>query len=103
MKVKNPVNKIVVENDSPSCRNGKRACCKLAFIICVTLTVLIGLYFFVDSQVVSGIKENFSLGVIIALVVIVNLVSFLCFIVLYAAYQWVRCDLKEKRLEDIVD
>lgn len=70
--------------------------------------LLLGLVFFagvlvglVDDSLIDQLKFNLSLGALIGLVVIINIISLICFIGLYAAYQWIRCDLKAPRSEDI--
>lgn len=83
------------------CTNCKRACAKIAIVFLVTFLVLAGLTYFVNSQLLNDLKYNFSLEVIIALVVIINLVSFLCFIVLHMTYQWIRRDLNPSRYNDL--
>lgn len=96
-----PFWEIEVNEDNGNCVNRKRVCAKIAVILFGVLLVLTGLAFFVDGQTINELKYNFSLELIIALVIIINLVSFLCFTVLYAAYQWIRRDLKPARNDDL--
>lgn len=82
--------------------NGKRACVKIAVVVAAIMLVLAAMVAVVhDGQVLDELKHSLSLWTIVALVVIINLVSFLCFVVLYAAYRWVRRDLKPRRDDDL--
>ena len=72
----------------------KRAFIKIAVIIVLAVLAISTLAFFINDRSVEQLQHNFSLWTIIALVMIINLVSFLCFIMLYLAYRWVRADLK---------
>ncbi len=80
--------------------NMRRAAVKTAFILAIVISVLAGLIHAVSGQVIDELKHSLSMWTVIALVVIINLVSFACFMVLYMAYQWVRCDLKGPRDKD---
>lgn len=81
--------------------NGKRVCAKIALIAVGILLVIAVLGFVIDQQFLDDLKRNISLWGIVALVIVINLVSFLCFIVLYAAYKWVRRDLQPQRDEEL--
>ena len=87
--------------DGKNSVNCKRACAKIAVVFLVTFLVLAGLTCFVNSQLLNDLKYNFSLEVIIALVIIINLVSFLCFMALYMTYRWIRRDLNPSRYNDL--
>lgn len=82
------------ETTKESCGCPAAACKKIAVITAVVLGLLAGLYYVADSQTLDEIKYNFSLWMIIVLVVMINLVSGLCFLLGYLAYQWVRRDFK---------
>jgi amino acid transporter len=84
-------------NNSSCPVNKKRACAKIALVAVLVLAALVALVTLMDGQVMDEIKHTLSLWTIVALVVVINLVSFVCFIVLYAAYRWVRRDLKPPR------
>jgi uncharacterized BrkB/YihY/UPF0761 family membrane protein len=81
--------------------NGKRACVKIAVIAVLIAAVLAALIFVVNGQMLDELKHSMSLWTMIALVIIINLVSFVCFVVLYAAYKWVRRDLKPRRDDEL--
>jgi hypothetical protein len=81
--------------------NRKRAALKLAFIVAIIIALVAALWAFIDKNALYELKHGLSPGPIIALVVIINLVSFLCFIVMFAAYHWVRRDLRPPREDDI--
>lgn len=76
----------------------KSACCvgvKAGFVFIVILAALYLLVHFVGNQVfLNELKYSLSVWTVIALVIIVNLVSFLCFMVLFAAWRWIRRGLK---------
>ena len=84
-------------------RHPLRALFKMATILLGLLAVAGFLLLTIDESVLDQLKFNLSLGTLIALVVVINLISFIFFIILYAAYQWVRRDLKAPRSEDMAD
>jgi hypothetical protein len=93
---------MMVRNE-PACyvRNPRRAALKTVLVVgfialCVWLLSLT-----LDHSALDRLKFDLSLWTLIVLVMITNLVSFACFIILYAAYKWVRCDLKPPRAEDM--
>lgn len=91
----------MAEKDSPGfARNPLRALLKIIAIVAVLLGLAMLLGMTLSHDVVRQLKFNMSLSSLITVVVIINLVSFACFIVLHAAYQWVRRDLKSPRSED---
>ena len=80
------------------CRH-KRACLKLAVVLGAITLAVAGLSQLITTEALDELKHNLSLWSVIALVVIINLVSVACFIVLNAAYQWIRRDLKPSNRE----
>lgn len=76
-----------------------RACMKMAIIFGVALLTLAGLVFSIEDQTLDTLKHTLSIGNIIVLVLVINLASLMMFMILYAAYQWVRKDLKPPRPE----
>ena len=74
-----------------------RAFCKLVGILAVIAFLIGGLSYLVSERDLEILKHALSLWTLIALVVIINLVSFGCFIAGVAAWQWVRRDLKAPR------
>lgn len=83
--------------------NRFRAILKTIFVLAGVAAAVTALSCFVDGQALNVLKHSLSLWSIIALVVIINLVSFGCFVVLYAAWQWVRCDLKPRAADDTLE
>lgn len=81
--------------------NKKRACAKIALVAVLVLAAIAALILLLDGQALDQFKHTLSLWTIVALVIIINLVSFVCFVVLYAAYRWVRRDLKPQRDADL--
>lgn len=78
-------------------RNPRRALCKTLLVagfagLCVWILSLT-----IDEGALDRLKFDLSLWTLIALVLIINLVSLASFAVLYAAYKWVRCDLRPPR------
>jgi hypothetical protein len=94
---------MVKENSVCYSRNPRRACLKTLLVVGFTALCVWGLSLTLDHSALDHLKFELSLWTMIALVLITNLVSFACFIVLYAAYNWVRCDLKPPRAEDVQD
>lgn len=74
--------------------NHKRACLKAAGVLLAIVLAILLLSQLVTTDTIDVLKHSLSLWSIIALVVIINLVSFGCFIVLFFAYRWIRCDLR---------
>lgn len=87
----------MTDQDKKNCPCPVSACKKLLLVFAAALLIVAGLSYFVDAQAISEIKYNFSLWTIIALVVIINLVSGLCFLAMYMAYRWVQRDIKPSR------
>lgn len=85
------------------CRNPKRAILKIASLAALLLLFVGLLSLTIDHDAISRMKFDLSLWTVIALVLIINLLSAACFIVMYAAYLWIRRDLKPPRSEDMPD
>ena len=84
--------------DNSQCStNKKRACVKIAVVAVAVIAALAALALLLDGQALDELKHTLSLWTIVALVLVINLVSFVCFVILYAAYRWVRRDLKPQR------
>lgn len=90
-------------SNTPHTRHPLRAVLKMAAIIVGLLAVAGVLLLTIDDSVLDQLKFNLSLGTLIVLVVVINIISFVFFMILYAAYQWVRRDLKGPRSEDMAD
>lgn len=84
-------------------QNLPRAALKTAVILLVLLVIAGLIALFIDDSLIDTLKFNLSLGALIGLVVVINIISLICFMMLYAAYQWVRRDLKSSRNADIED
>ena len=80
----------------------RRAFFKIAILLFGAVLLIAGLGLLIDDHSLQQLKHNLSLGTIIILVIIINLVSFVCFMLMLAAYKWVRGDLKPHR-QDILD
>ena len=80
----------------------KRACVKIAAILMLAAVTVAVLAPVVNDAVLDELKHTLSLWSIIALVVVINVVSFACFVIFYMAYRWVRRDLKP-RADDELD
>lgn len=77
--------------------NRKRALGKAAVVLLAIILAVFALSQLITVDTIDVLKHSLSLWSIVALVVIINLVSFGCFIVLYFAYRWIRCDLKPSK------
>lgn len=72
----------------------RRIAFKLAMIIVTAAFVIAGLVWSIDDQALDNLKHRLSLWTLIALLLIINVVSFVSFLVMYTAWKWVRNDLK---------
>lgn len=84
-------------------KNPRRAACKLLVIAVVLMALCAVVAALLDNPALDQLKFNLSLGSLIAVVLAINAASLAAIILLYAAYQWVRRDLKEPRSEDRPD
>lgn len=75
----------------------RRIACKLALIILTAAIVIAGLVWSIDEQALDNLKHRLSLWTLIALLLIINVVSFVSFMVMYMAWKWVRSDIKGER------
>jgi TRAP-type C4-dicarboxylate transport system permease small subunit len=82
------------------CPHPKRALIKAAAVLVALGLLIWGGFVLIDDSAIDQMKFDLSLGALIMLVVAVNAVSLVFFVLLYMAYQWVRCDLKAPRSED---
>lgn len=85
---------------SPYRQNPARALAKLVFMAALALGALFACLQLVDEEALSALKHSLNAPTIIGLVLIINLISFVFFLILYAAWQWVRRDLKPPRPEE---
>jgi hypothetical protein len=77
----------------------------LAKVVVIVAAIALAGYFLaekLDDPAISRLKFNLSLASLIGIVVVINLASLSCIALLYAAYRWVRRDLKAPRSEDIL-
>jgi len=65
---------------------------KIAAVGIVLGTVLGALIGFVNEETLDGLRHHLTLSLIIAIVVIINVTSFLLFMLFWAIYQWIRRD-----------
>lgn len=73
-----------------------RGLIKITAIFIVTILIIFVCSHFIDEGSLEFLKHNLSLWTIIALVVIINLVSFLCFVAMYFTYRWIKKDFSNK-------
>lgn len=92
-----------MEQKSCPATNKKRACAKLLLVSGCVLAALALLIYILGGPAVGELKNNFSVWTIVTLVIVINLVSFLCFIVLYTAWKWIRQDLETGKSRDELD
>ena len=74
--------------------NAKRACVKIVILLAIATGAAFVLAVFLNGQALDYLKHGLNLWTIVALVMMVNLLSFICFIVFAVAYHWVKQDLK---------
>lgn len=83
-----------------SCKNSKRALCKVGLIVLLAAILVAVLSHFATGQALDELKYSLNLGTIVILVVVINVVSFSCFLIFYTLYQWVKKDLRENRPDE---
>ncbi|MDB5490175.1 MAG: hypothetical protein JWO78_24 [Micavibrio sp.] len=81
-------------------KNKRRAAIKIAVIVAFLVLVVVLAGIPLNDPALDRLKFNLNLGTLIGLVVLINVVSLLTMAILYAAYKWVRRDLKAPRSED---
>lgn len=74
----------------------KRGCLKILLLLSVCAAIVGILSQHIDDQALDVLKHNLSVWTIIILVIVINLVSFMCFTVMYFAYRWISKDFKKK-------
>lgn len=79
------------------CLSRRRAACKAVVVFIIAAVIIAALSRLISERDLETLKHSLSLWTLIALVVIINVVSFACFIVMFAAWQWIRRDLKPPR------
>lgn len=77
------------------CKNSKRALCKVLLIAILATIIVAALSQLVTGQALDELKYSLNLGTIVILVIVINIVSFTCFLIFYTLYQWVKKDLKD--------
>jgi len=81
-------------------KNIRRAAMKIAAIVIFLIIVVALAGIPLNDPTLDRLKFNLNLGTLIGLVVLINVISLLTMAILYAAYKWVRNDLKAPRSED---
>lgn len=84
-------------------KNKRRAAFKIAIIAAVLLAIAALAGIPLNDPALDRLKFNLDLGTLIGLVVLINVVSLMTIALLYAAYKWVRRDLKAPRSEDATE
>lgn len=92
--------RIMAHGPNPTTTRPLRAGAKIAVIVAGLLLLAGLLAMTIDSDALDRLKYDLSLWSLIAAVLVINIVSFALLMVLFFAYQWVRCDLKTPRIED---
>lgn len=82
------------------CKNSKRALCKVGLIVVLAVSLVAVLSHFATDQALDELKYSLNLSTIVILVIVINVVSFSCFLIFYTLYQWVKKDLRENRPDD---
>ena len=76
----------------PPLPNPKRAYIKMACVAAVLGVALGALITFVDRETFHDLRHHLTLLLIIAIVVIVNITSFLLFVLFWGVYRWIKRD-----------
>lgn len=74
---------------------------KLAIIFAVCLLLLFVLLGVFSERALDEIKHALSLWTLVSLVIFINLISFLCFIVMFSAWRWIQRDIKPPKDKDL--
>lgn len=75
--------------------NTKRALLKIGLLVLVCVAIIGGLVFAIDDTALATLKYSLNLWTVIALVILINVVSFVCFILMAMAYHWIKSDIKD--------
>jgi uncharacterized membrane protein YozB (DUF420 family) len=78
--------------------NPRRAAAKFALVVAIVAGVVVLLLMFVRRRAVDGLVNHLTLGLLVALIVLVNLISCLVIMIMFAAWRWIKRDLRP--LED---
>ncbi len=79
-----------------------RAYAKIAAVAAVLGIILGALITFVDRESFNDLRHHLTLALVLAIVVIINLTSFLLFGLFWIIYRWVKRDLEpEREREDL--
>lgn len=81
-------------------KNTRRAAAKIAVIVVFLIAIIALAGIPLNDTALDRLKFNLNLGTLIGLVVLINVISLLSIAIFYAAYKWVRNDLKAPRSED---
>ena len=73
----------------------KRAAGKLGLVVAIIGIVVALLLVFVRQRAVDGLVNHLTLGLLVALIVLVNLISCLVIMSLFAAWKWIKRDLTD--------
>lgn len=83
--------------------NRKKALLKTAFVAGIAVFILVCLLTGFTDHHLDHLKHSLNLGSIVALVIVINIVTFLCLIVMFVAYRWIKKDLDLDKKEDLED
>ena len=75
----------------------KRAYAKIAAVAAILGTILGALITFVDRESFNDLRHHLTLTLVLAIVVIINLTSFLLFGLFWIIYRWIKRDLEPER------
>lgn len=82
--------------------NKKRGLAKAIIVVAGTLALLGIVAGTITEHDIDVFKHSLNLWTVISLVIIINLVSFLCAIIMFTAWRWIKSDLKEPK-DDLGD
>ena len=75
----------------------RRAYAKIAAVAAVFGIILGALITFIDRESFIDLRHHLTLALVLAIVVIVNLTSFLLFGLFWMIYRWIKRDLEPER------
>jgi hypothetical protein len=81
------------EEQPISAPNPRRAVGKMAVVGGIIAIIVALLLIFVRQRAMDGLVNHLSVSLLVALIVLVNLISCLVVMIMFAAWRWIKCDL----------
>lgn len=74
------------------CKNKKRGCVKITIVLISCGLIVALLAYSLDAQSLDVLRHNLSIWTIISLILLINVVSFMCFTIMYGVFKWIKKD-----------